>query len=306
MNLDELFEKEISNTKELDVFGEQFKLTEYVRANYEKLVNDYFVRLVKRGVKPYEFLVDVLRDNNIGNYSINSIANTFSTVKKERELQGIKTDKKSVPSKKDLFYKNQEKLNQLARLDNSTLNSSLQSQNNNMVKGVTPTLEIQPGEEVVAPQSMAMPESKAGEMVELSQVEGKPPSIRMSREESIHMEIPPGLTAQEGEMLKKWYDISWIGDEPDWSVVLKEEYLSKLNMETWDDEKENIWRHIFKLCREKYGMTESEMTTATYFERKATKDIATLRSKLAFIRARKATKYQLNIYTIGKKTRKSS
>ena len=177
---------------------------------------------------------------------------------------------------------------------------------NNMVKGVTPTLEIQPGEKVVAPQSMAMPESKAGELVELSQVEGKPPSIRMSREESIHMEIPLGLTAQEGEMLKKWYDISWIGDEPDWSIVLKEEYLSKLNMETWDDEKENIWRHIFKLCREKYGMTESEMTTATYFERKATKDIATLRSKLAFIRARKATKYQLNIYTIGKKTRKSS
>lgn len=178
---------------------------------------------------------------------------------------------------------------------------------NNVVKGVTPTLEAQPGVDGIAPQSVALPESKSAQMVGMSQEEGIPPSIRsMSREESIHMEIPPGLTAQEGEMVKKWYDISWMGEEPDWSVVLKEEYVSKLNMETWDDEKENLWRHIFKLCREKYGMTESEMTTATYFERKATKDIATLRSKLAFIRARKATKYQLNIYTIGKKTRKSS
>lgn len=285
---------------------QKIKLMAYIRLNYDYLVDVVILKLKNSGQKPYAVLANIFKTNGYENVNEKSLQKYFSIIKKEQEVKLGKVRKSIVPTSKELFYKNQEKVNQLARLDNSTLNSSLQSQNNNMVKGVTPTLEVKSGEEVVAPQSMAMTESKAGELVELSQVEGKPPSIRMSREESIHMEIPPGLTAQEGEMLKKWYDISWMGEEPDWSVVLKEEYVSKLNMETWDDEKENLWRHIFKLCREKYGMTESEMTTATYFERKATKDIATLRSKLAFIRARKATKYQLNIYTIGKKTRKSS
>lgn len=281
---------------------QKIKLMDYIRINYDYLVDVVILKLQQSGQKPYAVLSRIFKENGYEKVNEKALQKYFSIIKKEQECKLGNVKKSIVPSRKELFYRNQEELKWVAKLDKSTLNSSLHSTQSTIEKSVTPTLEESKPviEKEGLPISVEVVSTPQNVVAAVAQKR-----MAVSRDDPIHMELPPGLTAEEQEKVARWYDIAWIGEEPDWTIYLSKDYYKTLFTAKWDDEKENIWRHVLKMAREKYGMTESELTTATYFQRKSTKELADLRGGLANIRARNDKKYQLSPFREGKITRKA-